>query len=280
MRNEIPYIEEKHEQIKKISLETRDLIIAKNKKRNEAINKNKFKKNLQVGDICFVKDKQIILGNPRPLKSTFSSSPYVVVKPLFTTTIVKRICDNFEQLYHNDSIKKYIPLDPIFKGLPEAVRNILDKTPNITDLNTKHRNTIQKLDKYDFPGGKDLEHYLTEPNPDTHLLYDSQENEHRPEDNVRKGTDQPDSSDEEQDIEEIETETNLETGARLLENQTTETENEKETKLDKVGKTETDSIVQEQTRREIPYSLRERKHKPNYVATNQRKRSVRTHLGE
>ena len=59
------------------------------------------------------------------LKTKLSPSPYVVVKSLWTTTVLKRIADGFSTLYHNSMIKKYDKTSQFFATLPAEVTHVL-----------------------------------------------------------------------------------------------------------------------------------------------------------
>jgi hypothetical protein len=77
------------------------------------LNKNRVKTEFSVGDYVFVKDMQQVPGKPRTLKTKLSPSPYVVLRVLWTTTLVRRLADNFVTLYHNSMLKKIQQCKPI-----------------------------------------------------------------------------------------------------------------------------------------------------------------------
>ena len=68
---------------------------------NERVNKNRVARNFKINDIVFVLDRTYTAGNPRVLRTTLSPSPYVVLRPLFKSTLVMRIADRFTSLYNN-----------------------------------------------------------------------------------------------------------------------------------------------------------------------------------
>ena len=72
---------------------------------NEKVNKNRISKHFKVNDYVFVLDRYSMPGNTRPLKTRFHPSPYVVIRPLWTTTLVKRLGDGFTALHGNDDFK-------------------------------------------------------------------------------------------------------------------------------------------------------------------------------
>ena len=92
---------------------------------HDKINKNRIEKQFKTDDIVFVLDRYILPGNSRPLKTKFYPSPYLVVKPYYTTCLIKRLADGFTALYSMDDLKKYKGTDPIFSTLPPEVNKIL-----------------------------------------------------------------------------------------------------------------------------------------------------------
>ena len=87
----------------------------------EKLNEKRISKSFMPGDIVFIVDNSKVLGNSRMLKTKLSPSPYVVVKSLWTTTVVKRIADGFSTLYQNSMIKKYDKTSQFFATLPAEV---------------------------------------------------------------------------------------------------------------------------------------------------------------
>ena len=76
----------------------------------------------------------MVPGNSRVLRTKLSPSPYVVICPLWTTTIVKRVADGFANIYHNNIIKKYEKTSPLFATLPsEVTKVLLHKFENFLD---------------------------------------------------------------------------------------------------------------------------------------------------
>jgi len=121
---------------------------------NERLNKNRTDKNFKIGDYVFVLDRLNIAGNTRPLKTKFHPSPYVVVKPLWTTTLVKRIADGYMTLYSNDDIKKYEGKSPLFKDLPVEITRIL--LHDFKDLLESELLEIIRNDTLELPQGIEL----------------------------------------------------------------------------------------------------------------------------
>ena len=121
VKNAGEQIEILSKEIKNMSEITTKRLLALKTLVNEKENKNRTQKLFKPNDIVFVLDRSIVVGAPRPLKLKFSNSPYLVLRPLFTTTLVKRLSDGFVILYNNDSIKKYEGGDPIFATLPKEI---------------------------------------------------------------------------------------------------------------------------------------------------------------
>ena len=153
MENEFFDIKQKNLKLKDIGENVRKRTVEKQKERNDKLNKNRLKPKLILGDICIVKDRKILIGNPRPLKTTFSEAPYEVTKILKTTAQVKRISDGFCQIYHINDIKKYLNQLSIFKDLPDTVKNILETKKSKGELSTDDIKEIQRSTPIHFPGG-------------------------------------------------------------------------------------------------------------------------------
>ena len=93
-------------------------------------------------------------GNSRPLHTKLQASPYIVVRPLWTTTLVKRLADGFTTLYSNDDLKKYHGGSPLFSDLPVEISKVL--LHSFTDLLASDLTTITKYDNLDLPKGIQL----------------------------------------------------------------------------------------------------------------------------
>ena len=174
---------------------------------NEKINEKRVTKTFLPGDIVFVVDNAKIVGNSRTLKTKLSPSPYVVIKSLWTTTIVRRIADSFTTLYHNSIIKKYDHTSPYFATLPAEVTHVLlhkfsdflDKDFNVItlhdplerNLGIKLFNPEDESQPDNLENEKDLEMLeneyipISEPEPTSDIIHSS---------------DDSDSSDDEEDV--------------------------------------------------------------------------------
>jgi hypothetical protein len=121
---------------------------------NEKININKISKPFKTDDIVYVLDRYILIGNPRPLKSKFFPSPWKVIRPLYTTTLVQRIADGFTALYSNNDLKKISSIDPLIMELPKEIQEILLKDfKNMLDYDL---GIIRQIDPLNIPDSIEL----------------------------------------------------------------------------------------------------------------------------
>ena len=72
---------------------------------------------------------------------------YVVIRSLWTTTIIRRISDGYTTLYHNSIIKKYEHTSPLFSTLPAEVSHVL--LHKFTDFLDSDFNVITQYDPLD-----------------------------------------------------------------------------------------------------------------------------------
>ena len=121
---------------------------------NEKVNKNRISKQFKVNDYVFVLDRYSMPGNTRPLKTRFHPSPYVVIRPLWTTTLVKRLADGFTALYGNDDLKKYEGNSPLFANIPKEISRVL--LHDFQELLQSDLSTITEHDSLEIPSGIDL----------------------------------------------------------------------------------------------------------------------------
>jgi hypothetical protein len=141
-------------ELKNMAKSAQENLIQLRHESHEKTNKNRIDKPFKVNDIVFVLDRYNLPGNARPLKSKFYPSPYVVVKPYFTTCLVRRLADNFTALYSMDDLKLYKGTDPIFATLPVQVNKVL--LHNFQDLIESDFLTLLKYDPLDIPKGIQL----------------------------------------------------------------------------------------------------------------------------
>jgi hypothetical protein len=119
--------------------------------RQESLNKNRIEKHFKTGDYVFTIDNVRVPGNSRVLKTTLNPSPYVVLRPLYTSTLVRRLADGFTTLYPNKRLKAYNKIDPLFNTLPkEVVRVLLNDFQNLLEPDLQE---IIKVDNLDVPTG-------------------------------------------------------------------------------------------------------------------------------
>jgi len=141
---------------------------------NERVNKNRTHKEFKPNDIVFVVDRTIVEGSTQPLRTKFSPSPYVVIKPSFTTTLVKRIADGFTALYSNNDLKLFKKLDPNFSNLPVPVLKVLQH--EFVNFINEDFATLTEHDKLDLPESLELfnpdDNYVDE--PDIKITNDSE----------------------------------------------------------------------------------------------------------
>ena len=202
--NNAEYIKQISEEIQKSTKVATEAILQLKLTNNEKINEKRVTKSFSPGDIVFVVDNAKVEGNSRTLKTKLSPSPYVVIKSLWTTTIVRRIADSFTTLYHNSIIKKYDHTSPYFATLPAEVTHVLlhkfsdflDKDFNINTLHDPlDRNMGIKLFDESQPENseneKDLEMLENEYIPVS---------EPEPTSDVVQSSDDSDSSDDEVDV--------------------------------------------------------------------------------
>ena len=99
-------------EIQRITTTAQDKLTQIRMKAAERVNKSRKETNFKPGDYLFVIDRTIVLGNPRVLRTKLLPSPYICVRSLFTSSIVKRISDGFTSVYSNSDLKKYDKVSP------------------------------------------------------------------------------------------------------------------------------------------------------------------------
>ena len=116
---------------------------------NERVNQNRTAKVFKPGDYVFVLDRTVVPGAARVLRTRLSPSPYVVVRPLWTTTLVKRLGDGFTSLYSNSDLKLYEGSSPLFSTLPVEVSKVL--LHSFSDLLDSDLTTLTRVDPLTLP---------------------------------------------------------------------------------------------------------------------------------
>ena len=118
---------------------------------NDKLNKNKVNKEFTKYDYVFVLDRSYTPGASQPLRTKLQSSPFIVLKVLFSTVLVERIADKFRALYSKNDLKKFVGGHPMFMDIPPEVTKIL--LHSFSDLLEQDLNTIVKYDPLDIPDG-------------------------------------------------------------------------------------------------------------------------------
>jgi hypothetical protein len=121
---------------------------------NEKLIQTRTEKNFKTGDIVFTLDRSTVPGSSRVLRTKFSNSPYVVIKPLWVTTLIKRLADGFITLYSNNDLKRYDKTSPLFNTLPPEITKVL--LNDFSDFITSDFTEITKYDPFDIPDGVEL----------------------------------------------------------------------------------------------------------------------------
>jgi hypothetical protein len=139
------------EEIKTMSKMAQETLLKIRTETHETVNRTRMDKQFKQNDIVFVLERYNLPSNTRPLKSKFYPSPYVVLKPYFTTCLVRRLADNFTALYSMDDLKLYKGTDSMFSTLPVEVNKIL--LHDFKDLIDSDYLTILQHDPLDIPTG-------------------------------------------------------------------------------------------------------------------------------
>jgi len=154
VRNNLTHITEISNEIKEMTKIASTLLTELRVTTNEKLNKSRSNKEFKINDIVFVLDRSIVPGNAQVLRTKFSPSPYVVVKPNFTTTVVKRLADGFTSVYGNADLKLFKKFDPEFNTLPKEVLQVL--MHDYENFLTEDFATLASADKLDLPTSIEL----------------------------------------------------------------------------------------------------------------------------
>jgi hypothetical protein len=147
-------LEEMHAQIKKSTKIARERLEEILHTSHKKLNEHKINRKFEKHDYVFVLDRRITPGATRPLKTKLQPSPYIVVKPLHVTSLVKRISDGFTALYSNNDLKKFEGGSELFKDLPEEFLKIL--LNRFQDLLQSDFATIARYDTLELPNALPL----------------------------------------------------------------------------------------------------------------------------
>jgi hypothetical protein len=108
-----------------------------------------------------------------------------VLRPLWTTTIVKRLSDGFITIYSNDMLKVYDKTSPLFSTLPKEISAVL--LHKFTDLMDSDLSIICNTDPLDLPIGIQNFDAETEHNDLPHDSDDDDDQDQDLDSNDRKG---------------------------------------------------------------------------------------------
>jgi len=125
VKNDTVHIEELTEQVAKATRDVRNRLTELREKTNEKINKTRINKNFKPHDYVFTIDRSVVPGATQPLRTKLNPSPFIVIKPLYTTSIIKRLSDGYTILYSNNDLKRYNGASPLFSQLPVEVTKVL-----------------------------------------------------------------------------------------------------------------------------------------------------------
>jgi hypothetical protein len=142
-------LEEMHAQIKKSTKVARERLEEILHTSHKKLNEHKINRKFEKYDYVFVLDRRITPGAARPLKTKLQPSPYIVIKPLHVTSLVKRISDGFTALYSNNDLKKFEGGSKLFKDLPKEVLQVL--IHKFQDLLQSDFATIVRYDTLELP---------------------------------------------------------------------------------------------------------------------------------
>ena len=154
IKNNSTMIELISKEIKEMSQIAQENITELRKEQIARLNKNRSAKKFNKDEIVFVIDRSIVEGSSQVLRTKFSNSPFVVIQPSFTTTVVRRLADGFQALYSNGDLKLYKPLSPEFSNLPPEVSKVL--LHEFKDFISTDFSTLAKHDKLELPESLEL----------------------------------------------------------------------------------------------------------------------------
>ena len=147
-------VERKYEQNKQILEFVKNEIHMHKVQNTQKLNVKRHTPEFEVGDYIFVKDRAIVQGTTRPLKSLYDDTPWTILRTNPTSALIRRLGDGLVTLYSYDDLKKYNPLDPTFSHLPQEVRSIL--VNKFENLNKNHYHAIRKYGSFQIPDNDPL----------------------------------------------------------------------------------------------------------------------------
>ena len=171
LENHKSYVEQKFKEKEIILKFVKDSLYDHKIATQEKFDKNKISHAFKKGDYVFLKDTKITLGAARPLRSYYSSDPYVILQVKHTTLLLQRLADGFQSIYNMNLVKKYSPLSAEFSDLPLAVRDIL--VHSFDKLDKLHFEKLRELGSLDHPNGNILDYELLAENQNDDLNNDN-----------------------------------------------------------------------------------------------------------
>ena len=151
VKSNLAYIETLSKDIREATGVAKDKLTQLRLENNEKVNKNRTDKNFKVNDYVFVIDRTQVPGSSRILRTKLNPSPYIVLRPLWTTSLVKRLADGFTTLYSNTDLKRYDGKSPLFNTLPPEISKVLLHT--FDELINTDMSIITANDTLEIPNG-------------------------------------------------------------------------------------------------------------------------------
>ena len=113
------------EQIASMTNQAKDHITQLKMVQNERENKKRVNRRFQVGDYVFCLNRTKVPGQRKALQLKLNPSPFVVLRPLWATSLCQRIADGHVCLFYNGDLKKFNMNSPLFANLPVEVLRVL-----------------------------------------------------------------------------------------------------------------------------------------------------------
>ena len=148
LKNEKVGLEVKFKEIQEILKTAREAITKDRDDRTERVNKNRVVRDINVGDIVFVRDRTKTLGSTKPLATTFHLDPFIVIQVPAKAVLARRISDSFVVRRNRNEIKLYKSMDPDFNDLPEIVKKIC--TSDYHNISPQDLKELLNTDDLDF----------------------------------------------------------------------------------------------------------------------------------
>ena len=118
-------VQNKYEKNKQILEFVKNEIHINKVQNTQKLNIKRHTPDFEPGDYVFIKDRSIVQGTTRPLKTLYDDTPWTILRTNPTSALIRRLGDGMVTLYSYDDMKKYNQLDPIFSHLPQEVKSVL-----------------------------------------------------------------------------------------------------------------------------------------------------------